>query len=400
MEAVLSASADHSLRLHKIRKAGGAAGGVELSGHRADVTTCKGMGSTGRAVSASTDDELIVWDLALAAPVVRAKGMCGEGVSTVGYDEASQGICIGRRGGVGERERRGSVLGGSQQPPGPAGPSLKSVLFSSPPLGLPLSKCPASRLSLARPAPTHWHPYHSISPRVGVAVVDATTLDLTASLPCSAELYGVAFCGRGGRTVAAACGDSRLRVWDLRSPPDRPAGAMQGSSRGAARCLHADEEGAWVACGGADGYVRLFDLRMAGAGPFASARAHAGDVVNCVRFERAHGFLVSGGDDCTVVVQRLPTLDRLGAIANRVGVLGVDTDFSTLAVAGEDLVVKLYDFNIDETNWLDVESLGIVSRAMEARRHRSEAAAREGAGHANVRASVPMGPGMGTNLHR
>lgn len=57
---------------------------------------------------------------------------------------------------------------------------------------------------------------------------------------------------------AAACGDSKLRVWDVRTPT-AAAATLEGSRHGPARCVALDGE--WLAGGGADGTVRVYDLR-------------------------------------------------------------------------------------------------------------------------------------------
>jgi WD40 repeat protein len=57
---------------------------------------------------------------------------------------------------------------------------------------------------------------------------------------------------------AAACGDSKLRVWDVRAPT-AAAATLEGSRHGPARCVALDGE--WLAGGGADGTVRVYDLR-------------------------------------------------------------------------------------------------------------------------------------------
>lgn len=72
-------------------------------------------------------------------------------------------------------------------------------------------------------------------------------------------------------------------------------------------------------------------------------KAHTKDV-NCVRVDRTLGRFLSGGDDCTVAVARLPLFSPLATLRCEVGVLSVASDHSRLVAGCEDNRLRLWDF--------------------------------------------------------
>ena len=221
LSAVLSASADNTLRLHAVRFSDrGLHGesGLEFLGHRAHVTACGVV--DGRVLSASVDDELRIWDLASAECLDFRRGLTGSGVSALAFD--------------GLRMASGNI-----------------------------------------------NPH-------GVFVYDLTDLRPVLQVADPMEVYAVDL-PPATNCLWVACGDSRLRCFDIRS--GKLAQSLQVAPRGSARAVHSC--GDLVCCGSADGFVRLFDARQ---GALIKAVRHHSEGVNAVRFDREKSLLISGSD--------------------------------------------------------------------------------------------------------
>ena len=173
-----------------------------------------------------------------------------------------------------------------------------------------------------------------------------------------AGVYGVAF---DRDVVHAACSDGVVRRWDVRSPARAdtradtclradgqttigPRDASTGLARGgAARCVAADD--GLFAFGTASGTVHVHDARKPSV-PLASPRRVHSDCVNCVSMSARLRRVVTGGDDCSIAVTRLPlSLEEAtpAHVSTPLGVMSVAFDHSRMIAGCEDSTVRVWD---------------------------------------------------------
>jgi WD40 repeat protein/tRNA A-37 threonylcarbamoyl transferase component Bud32 len=200
--------------------------------------------------------------------------------------------------------------------------------------------------------------------------------------PSAADVFGVAFCGRDGRIVVAATGDSTVHGWFTRS--GLPAFTLRGHRR-AVTAVACTPDGRCLASGGLDGVVKLWDasqrdddltLRPANEGVTAVAFSPDGvrlasatrdkvvkvwdmatgkwaltlrslpEVVNGLAFSPDGSQFAAAGADGTVLVWEFPTGRERPALRGHGGpvrAVAFSPDGGRLASGGDDRIVRLWD---------------------------------------------------------
>jgi WD40 repeat protein/serine/threonine protein kinase len=180
----------------------------------------------------------------------------------------------------------------------------------------------------------------------GVCFWDVEKQEESRHWPQASIVYSVS-CSADGRTLAAACGDGNVRLWDLEK---RREGAVLPCSRGAVRAARFAPKGDLLAVGGADGAVQIWDMNASQPEPVILGRH--GATVRTLAFSPDGNILASGtdGEDRSIILWDIARRRELAVLRPRherahegVFTLAFSPDSKTLASGSPDGTVRLWD---------------------------------------------------------
>jgi len=351
-DLLLSGSGDHTLSLVRLTPHARAMPKDTSSGHRNSVagscvghmqavTACQLLDGA-HAISASSDGELRLWDISAMA------------------------------------SRSGGGSGSAPQPSSCwshviAEPSIRSPTIAA--TYAPYSQGPL-RIACGG-TPTQGEAHNEYAACV-LQADEGEVIPVARLFTNQAAVYAMQWWGAPAsqHRVFAACTGALVRSFDLRMcglGHDR-GDVVRVGARGSVRCLQVEDN--FMCCGSADGYLRAFDLRKTDQ-PFASLRTHT-DCVNALALDLRLGWMVSGGDDCSIACVRVPSMIDFTHVRTSVGVLSLSMDHSRLVAGCEDISLRVWDYNVDKDSFIDIESLRTALSMMETKRTHAGSASNGG----------------------
>jgi WD40 repeat protein/tRNA A-37 threonylcarbamoyl transferase component Bud32 len=155
--------------------------------------------------------------------------------------------------------------------------------------------------------------------------------------PTQAEVCGVAFSGRDGRILAAACADNTIRAWFTKT--GKPAFTLRGH-RGTVTSVACSPDGAYLLSGSRDRTVKLWDIRRRDD----DLTLRASDGYNSIAFSADGAYLASAPRDKAVLIWDVTTgkvRHRLQRLPEPVNGLAFSPDGSQLACAGDEGSIRV-----------------------------------------------------------
>ncbi len=160
--------------------------------------------------------------------------------------------------------------------------------------------------------------------------------------PNQIGVSGVAFCGRDGRLLAAACADNIVRGWYTKS--GNPAFTFRGH-HGAVTTVACSPDGESLLSGSRDRTVKLWDIRK-----LSDTRRHDDDLTlwanegyTSIAFSPAGDYLASATRDKAVRIRDITTgkVVKWRSLPESVNGLAFSADGVQLACAGDDGVIRI-----------------------------------------------------------